>query len=187
MTSPAEPDIVVEALRCATALRAAQHPTPVDPRAIYRTRTVAVFEEGAAAIERLAAEVVRLRNVSEPGVDRSVSGPSGATGEDANTIECNAEIVGMVRATAFKLTGGNCAFADDDLGVLEHLAARAIDAGLTDGLSAQVQDHIKRRDEIAIAVIRNRTRGADVTLASDGGEAVQPDTSGLEGSEKEGK
>lgn len=50
----------------------------------------------------------------------------------------NEEVVGMLRAAAFRVTGGNCAFADDDLLILEHLATRAVRAGLTDGLAADV-------------------------------------------------
>lgn len=54
---------------------------------------------------------------------------------------CNAEIVGMLREAAHRVFGGNCAFADDDLALLEHMAQRAADAGLTDGLSPDVRRH----------------------------------------------
>jgi len=52
--------------------------------------------------------------------------------------DCNDEIVGMLRSAAKHVTGGNCSFADDDLNVLEHLALRAVEAGLTDGLHPNV-------------------------------------------------
>lgn len=40
------------------------------------------------------------------------------------------EIVACVRAVARDITGGNCAFADDDVRLLGKLAALALDAGL---------------------------------------------------------
>ena len=49
------------------------------------------------------------------------------------------EVVHWIREASREITGGNCAFVDDDLAILTHLAKRAIDAGLTDGLSPQVQ------------------------------------------------
>lgn len=49
----------------------------VEARRVLRQDTAASAYVYRRLIERLAAEVVRLSNVSEPGVDRSVSGPSG--------------------------------------------------------------------------------------------------------------
>lgn len=49
------------------------------------------------------------------------------------------EAVRWIRKASREITGGNCAFVDDDLAILAHLAKRAVDAGLTDGLSPQVQ------------------------------------------------
>lgn len=49
------------------------------------------------------------------------------------------EAVRWIRKASREITGGNCAFVDDDLALLAHLAKRAVDAGLTDDLSPQVQ------------------------------------------------
>lgn len=57
---------------------------------------------------------------------------------DKGIAEMDAEACGWVREAAKRATGGNCSFADDDLHILEHLAMRAIDAGLTDGLHSHV-------------------------------------------------
>ena len=40
----------------------------------------------------------------------------------------NAEAVSWIRKAAKETTGGNCAFVDDDLRILTHLAKRAVDA-----------------------------------------------------------
>lgn len=52
------------------------------------------------------------------------------------------EIVALLRSTAREVTGGNCAFADDDLLLLAHLAGRAIKAGLTDELNPAMQERL---------------------------------------------
>lgn len=54
-------------------------------------------------------------------------------------------IVGELRESALRITGGNCTFADDDLAVLAHLAQRAVDAKLTDKLSPSIRKNIARR------------------------------------------
>lgn len=53
------------------------------------------------------------------------------------------DLVGVVRRASSRTLGGNCAYADDDVMVLEHLARRAIEAGLTDRLKPDVQRHCK--------------------------------------------
>jgi len=53
--------------------------------------------------------------------------------------ELSDEVVGMVREAAKRVTGGYMTFADMDIAVLEHLATRAVDAGLTDGLHPDVR------------------------------------------------
>lgn len=69
---------------------------------------------------------------------------------------CDAEAVSWIRIAAKEITGGNCAFVDDDLRVLSHLAQRAVDAGLTDQLSPDVQRHAlstrPSADGLAVAV-----------------------------------
>lgn len=53
--------------------------------------------------------------------------------------ELDAEVVGYLREAAKRVTGGNMTFVDDDLKVLEMLATRAVDAGLTEGLHPEVR------------------------------------------------
>lgn len=50
----------------------------------------------------------------------------------------NEDIVMAVRDAARQVTGGNCAYADDDVAILEHLAVRAVKAGLVEGLHPTV-------------------------------------------------
>lgn len=57
------------------------------------------------------------------------------------------ELGAAVRRLAEEVTGGNCAFADDDLRILAHLAKRAVEAGLTDGLSPNIRAKITRKAE----------------------------------------
>lgn len=59
--------------------------------------------------------------------------------------EMGDELCIAVREAANRVTGGNCAFADDDLALLVHLAERAVMAGLFDRLHWQVQGNIWRR------------------------------------------
>ena len=76
------------------------------------------------------------------------SSPSAPSGEGYNAdaaamdAELDAELCGHVRRFAREITGGNCAFADDDLRVLAHLANRAVEAGLIDGLHPLTQAKI---------------------------------------------
>lgn len=58
--------------------------------------------------------------------------------------ELDAELSWMVRATAKRVTGGNCTFADADLRILAELARRAVEAGLTEGLHPTVLRNIAR-------------------------------------------
>jgi hypothetical protein len=53
-------------------------------------------------------------------------------------------IIGELRESAKRVTGGNCAFADDDLGVLTELAGRAVNAGLTTGLDESILGNIAK-------------------------------------------
>lgn len=46
-----------------------------------------------------------------------------------------AELGGKVRRYSKEITGGNCAFADDDLNIIARLAINAVRAGLTSGIS----------------------------------------------------
>lgn len=57
--------------------------------------------------------------------------------------DADEEAVNWIRTAAREITGGNCAFVDDDLRVLAHLAKRAVDAGLTDQLSEGVRKDIE--------------------------------------------
>lgn len=60
---------------------------------------------------------------------------------NADMANClNAE----VRRVAKQVVGTNCTFSDDDLRLLAHLAVRAIDAGLTDGLPAMILEGIEK-------------------------------------------
>lgn len=52
------------------------------------------------------------------------------------------EIVGWIRKSA-KEFGFNCTFVDDDLKIICSLAARAIEAGLTDHLNPEIQKSLK--------------------------------------------
>lgn len=60
-------------------------------------------------------------------------------------VAVEGEICALVRAAGKRVTGSNCTFVDDDLRLLEHLAQRAVNAGLTDGLHPSVA--AKRRKE----------------------------------------
>lgn len=51
----------------------------------------------------------------------------------------DAEAVSWIRDAAKRVLGTNCTFVDDDLRLLEHLAARAVSAGLTEQLPASVR------------------------------------------------
>ena len=42
-------------------LQSANHPQPIDPKAVYRTRAVSLFDQSAAALRSLLEEVERLR------------------------------------------------------------------------------------------------------------------------------
>lgn len=54
------------------------------------------------------------------------------------------EICSLVRSASKRVTGGNCTFVDDDIKVLEHLAARAVKAGLTDQLPDDIRANCAR-------------------------------------------
>ncbi len=75
-------------------------------------------------------------------------------------VQMSAELCGLVREASNRTLGGNCSFADDDLAILEHLAGRAIAAGLTDSLAPDV----RRNAERALA---EKTAAADTSEASD--------------------
>ena len=49
-------------------------------------------------------------------------------------VEMRDCVMADVRELAKKVTGGNCTFSDDDVRLLAHLALRACDADLLDGL-----------------------------------------------------
>lgn len=53
--------------------------------------------------------------------------------------EIGYEAVGWIRDAAMRVMGTNCTWVDEDLHALEHLAQRAVDAGLVDGLPASIQ------------------------------------------------
>jgi|SRR5882672_802711 len=57
----------------------------------------------------------------------------------------NEEVCMAVREAAKRVTGGNCAFADDDAAILAELAERAVTANLIDGLDASVTDSPNRK------------------------------------------
>jgi hypothetical protein len=52
------------------------------------------------------------------------------------------EIVCEIRRFARDVTGGNCAFADDDLHILSNLALRAAKAGMVEGFKPELQSKI---------------------------------------------
>jgi hypothetical protein len=52
------------------------------------------------------------------------------------------EIVCEIRRFAREVTGGNCAFADDDLHILSNLALRAAKAGMVEGFKPELQRKI---------------------------------------------
>ena len=65
--------------------------------------------------------------------------------ERVESVPGDREIVTMLRTTAREVTGGNCAFIDDDLRLLAHLASKAIKAGLTEELSPEMQAPLRAR------------------------------------------
>lgn len=54
------------------------------------------------------------------------------------------EVCSLVRSASKRVTGGNCAFVDDDIKILEVLASRAVKAGLFDGLPEDIRLHCAR-------------------------------------------
>jgi hypothetical protein len=70
---------------------------------------------------------------------------------DKGLSELSDEIVGRVREAAKRVTGGNCAYADDDLRVLATLAERAVRAGLTEGFSPSIQKNMARAVSALVA------------------------------------
>lgn len=67
---------------------------------------------------------------------RNLSKPS------SRASDADGEAVAWIRDAARRVTGGHCAFVDDDLRILEHLAGKAVSAGLTDGLSEDLRAKI---------------------------------------------
>lgn len=57
---------------------------------------------------------------------------------DAGTAGANSEIVGTVRRVAYEVTGGNCAFVEDDIRVLGALAKWAILNGVPDEICPSI-------------------------------------------------
>lgn len=81
--------------------------------------------------------------------------------DDLQNAEMEGESCDFVRAAAKRVTGGNCAFVDDDIGILEHLAQRAVEAGLTDRLHASVRASLSRVARTPSEDVRNaRPQGA---------------------------
>lgn len=78
------------------------------------------------------------------------------------------ELCVAVRLAAERVTGGNCAFVDDDLRILEHLATRAADAGLTDSLHPTVK----------IKTDRLAAKRSQATASSDDHLSASPSGSG---------
>jgi hypothetical protein len=66
-----------------------------------------------------------------------------------DTEMLDSAVCGFVRDAAKHITGGNCAFIDDDISILTHLAQRAVDAGLTDELSESIRSDIKKKQKEA--------------------------------------
>lgn len=56
----------------------------------------------------------------------------------------DAEAVEWIRDSAKEL-GFNCTFVDDDLRIIHSLAERAVKAGLTDHLSENMQNQIRKK------------------------------------------
>lgn len=54
--------------------------------------------------------------------------------------DAEAYTVDLCREWTKQIVGTNCAYVDDDLRILAHLADRAVKAGLVDGLPQSVQD-----------------------------------------------
>lgn len=79
---------------------------------------------------------------------------------DKGLAELGAEICGEVRRAAKEVTGGNFSFAIDDIAVIEHLAIRAVEAGLIDGLHP--------------AVAKKALAAAEARRQADGTEAATP-------------
>ncbi len=87
----------------------------------------------------------------------------------------NGEIVMELRLAAARVTGGNCMFADDDLTILEHLAQRAVAAGLTDQLAFDVKRHAETPHDLRWTT-RPRRSLLEIALGpplSDGPEGVK--------------
>lgn len=109
---------------------------------------------------------------------------AGEEGWRDTDASASTEIVMQLRELAKEVTGGNCAFADDDARLLALLAGRAIKHGLTDGLPIQTLRNIKslptpagegEKSEFEAAVDRLRTyislagdelEGGDVAMAT---------------------
>lgn len=53
--------------------------------------------------------------------------------------DAEAYTVDLCREWTKKIVGTNCAYVDDDLRILAHLANKAVKAGLTDGLPDSVR------------------------------------------------
>lgn len=88
-----------------------------------------------------SSEVERNQEHSSvvPSAAPSVTSPSAEPNCDLEEDHVlDGEICGFVRDAAKRITGGNCAFVDDDVKLLEALAYAAVMAGLTGGLHPAV-------------------------------------------------
>lgn len=65
------------------------------------------------------------------------------------SLDLDSCIIGELRESARRVTGGNCGFADDDLSLLTTLAERAVGAGLTKALHRSVLKNIAAKQKAA--------------------------------------
>ena len=64
---------------------------------------------------------------------------------DTVTAHHDAEVVGLLRAAAKEVFGGNCGFVDDDLALLKACAVWAIKNGIPDDLNPGIIPRAKAR------------------------------------------
>jgi hypothetical protein len=111
--------------------------------------------DGRAFLERIDRELAHVERIETRALLRELrhhmcklEGNAWAAEVGADLDAC---IIGELRESARRVTGGNSAFADDDLGLLTDLADRAVKAGLIEGLHPSVLKSIAAKAKATVS------------------------------------
>lgn len=100
-----------------------------------------IWHDSKALYARLTEEITSLRSELARKEEALKSNEAASSFAEDAAATC----ADLARKWAKEITGGNCAFVDDDLRLLANLADRAVKAGLTDGLPESVLRSIARQ------------------------------------------